>query len=469
MLPNIFRSPRSRGILTASSAALACFLSLSLSSAPAHAERIDLGLFGGLHIFSDDNELGVADQDDANSLSNSIDIGVRGAYEVLTQLYLEGEIDFHPTSVRGTDVGVLAFGWRAHALYDLGKGSQRPFLLLGVGGLTGFSDDEAVLANDTDFVVHAGTGVKFDINNEWGVRVDFRASFPPSSVDNAATTDLEFLAGVTYSLGKEPPPPPPQLDSDGDGIPDDSDACPNQAEDLDGDADTDGCPEEDAPKDSDGDGMTDDQDQCPNEAEDKDGYQDEDGCPDADNDGDGIPDTDDQCTGDAEDMDGFEDTDGCPDADNDGDGIADTADQCPMEAETANGYEDGDGCPDEVPEEVAKFTGTIEGIRFANGQARILPISRRVLDQAVAVLVQYPDLRLEISGHTDDRGTAERNTELSQQRADAVKAYFIEKGIDEVRLKTIGYGPTKPVAENTTPKGRAQNRRVEFRLLGTGE
>ncbi|WP_428269731.1 OmpA family protein [Haliangium sp.] len=459
---------RSRGFAAASFAA-ALAVAIPAAQADGTSHRIDLGLFGGLHIFSNDNELGVADEEDANSLTNSVDIGVRGAYEVLNQLYAEGEVDFHPTAVRGTDISVLAIGWRAHLLYDLGSSAQRPFVLAGIGGLSSSSDDQSALANDTDFVVHVGTGLKFDITPQWGARADLRLSFPPSSDDNGPTTDLEFLLGVTYSMGVEPPPPPPPPDSDGDGVPDDRDNCPNQAEDLDGNEDEDGCPEEEAPADSDGDGLDDEQDQCPAEAEDRDGFQDEDGCPDVDNDGDGIPDSDDQCPGDGEDMDGFEDADGCPDADNDGDGIADTADQCPAEPETANGYQDGDGCPDEVPEEVKRYTGTIQGIRFALGSDQILPVSRPVLNRAAKVLTDYPDLRVEISGHTDSSGSAERNTTLSQARAESVKAYLVSQGIDEARLKAIGFGPSKPVADNATPAGRAQNRRVEFRLMGNNE
>ena|GEM_PF-5784673 len=99
--------------------------------------------------------------------------------------------------------------------------------------------------------------------------------------------------------------------------------------------------------DTDGDGIADRLDKCPNEAEDRDGFQDDDGCPDPDNDGDGIADAVDKCPNDAEDKDGFQDDDGCPDPDNDGDGIADAVDKCPNEPETVNGIDDQDGCPDQ--------------------------------------------------------------------------------------------------------------------------
>jgi OOP family OmpA-OmpF porin len=92
--------------------------------------------------------------------------------------------------------------------------------------------------------------------------------------------------------------------------------------------------------------------------------------------------------------------------------------------ETKNGYQDGDGCPDEVPAALAKFTGVIKGINFKSGSAEILKTSNKLLDKAVKVLQDYPDIKLEIQGHTDDVGDDAANLELSQKRAESVKAYF---------------------------------------------
>jgi hypothetical protein len=139
----------------------------------------------------------------------------------------------------------------------------------------------------------------------------------------------------------------PDLDNDLDTIADDVDQCPREAEDFDGFEDTDGCPDPDNDKD----GIIDTSDRCPLEPETKNNYNDEDGCPDVpDSDGDGVPDPQDQCPNDVEDTDGFNDTDGCPDPDNDNDGIPDIQDECLDEPETVNGFEDEDGCPDEAPE-----------------------------------------------------------------------------------------------------------------------
>jgi hypothetical protein len=136
----------------------------------------------------------------------------------------------------------------------------------------------------------------------------------------------------------------PDPDNDGDGILDAVDDCPDAAEDRDGFADLDGCPD----LDNDGDGIVDARDACPDEPENFDGHRDADGCPDVfvDSDGDTIGDDTDLCPHGAEDLDGFEDADGCPDPDNDLDGIADAQDQCPNEAEDYDGVRDDDGCPD---------------------------------------------------------------------------------------------------------------------------
>jgi hypothetical protein len=135
----------------------------------------------------------------------------------------------------------------------------------------------------------------------------------------------------------------PDLDNDQDGIPDDVDRCPDAAEDMDGEQDTDGCPD----LDTDGDGIQDGYDSCPNEPEDMDGDRDDDGCPDNDRDRDGVPDDTDRCPNEPEDTDGFGDEDGCPETDFDGDGMPDDGDACPDQVEDMDGFEDEDGCPEE--------------------------------------------------------------------------------------------------------------------------
>jgi OOP family OmpA-OmpF porin len=150
--------------------------------------------------------------------------------------------------------------------------------------------------------------------------------------------------------------------------------------------------------------------------------------------------------------------------------VLDGADQCADTLENANGYQDSDGCPDEIPQAVKKFTGVIKGINFKTDSDEILKSSFKTLDAAVKVLTEYGDLRMEISGHTDDTGDAGHNDDLSQRRAEAVKKYFTDKGIADDRLVAKGYGSNKPLVNKKTKAARAKNRRVEFQLIsGTGE
>jgi outer membrane protein OmpA-like peptidoglycan-associated protein len=292
----------------------------------------------------------------------------------------------------------------------------------------------------------------------------------------------------------------PEMDNDEDLIPDAQDKCPNKAEDKDTFQDSDGCPDEDNDgdqipdlrdncpfkpetkngfKDDDGcpdvpdqdeDGIEDTKDRCPKQPEDKDNYEDADGWPDPDNDADGVPDNFDDCPLKPEDMDNFKDDDGCPDEDNDGDGVLDASDKCPNKPETINGIKDQDGCPDRGQAQVIIEKNKIvitKKVYFATNKATIKRVSFNILNQVGLVLRANAQIQgVRIEGHTDDRGKAERNKALSQQRADAVKTYLIEKGgIEAKRLFAVGYGPERPVADNKTAKGRADNRRVEFVIL----
>jgi outer membrane protein OmpA-like peptidoglycan-associated protein len=210
-------------------------------------------------------------------------------------------------------------------------------------------------------------------------------------------------------------------------------------------------------EDRDFDGFGDEQDDCPDAPEDFDSFEDFDGCPDADNDEDGLLDLDDLCPDEAEDEDGFQDDDGCPDADNDGDGILDDRDECPDQGETFNAFEDEDGCPDEVAFEFGPVY-----VHFAPGSAAFSPAQAEAALEAVErALRQQPDLRLEIQGHTDDRGGARVNQRLSERRAQAVKDFLVARGIEPHRLLVRGFGETRPLVANDTESGRAENRRIE--------
>jgi OOP family OmpA-OmpF porin len=258
----------------------------------------------------------------------------------------------------------------------------------------------------------------------------------------------EALLTAGFSFGR-PQPQRKQFaqvdaDSDGDGLIDDDDRCPREPAST-----PDGCP---LPVgDRDGDGKNDDVDKCPDEPSEL-----PDGCPDVDPDKDGIKGTADKCP----DVPGIE-PDGCPDPDPDKDGIEGKADKCPKTPETVNGFEDRDGCPDTVPEKIKKFSGVVDGIEFDTGKATIRPTSYPILDEALGILKEYPDVELRISGHTDSFGSAERNRGLSLARAQSVASSFMHRGIDSDRLTTVGHGPDKPVADNSTPSGRLKHRRIE--------
>lgn len=178
-----------------------------------------------------------------------------------------------------------------------------------------------------------------------------------------------------------------------------------------------------------------------------------------DRDGDGIPDRDDQCPREP----GPAPT-GCP-PDIDEDEIPDEVDKCPTEPESKNGFDDDDGCPDIVPAEFADLAGILEGILFDSDKDVIKKESKPILDRAVEVLQKYPQVRIEISGHTDSAGGYEHNVDLSQRRAESVKTYLTEAGVDAGRIETRGAGPNEPIATNDTKDGRAQNRRIEVKIL----
>ena len=232
--------------------------------------------------------------------------------------------------------------------------------------------------------------------------------------------------------------------------------------------------------DRDGDGILDQDDKCPNDAETFNSYDDADGCPDevpvrphesdfADRDNDGVVDSRDLCPETPEDLDGFADDDGCPDNDNDRDGIPDAHDACPNQPETINGIADEDGCPDsgEAAVEVSdKGIVLLKMVQFATGKAELLKASDNILDQVASTLLAHPEIGLvRVEGHTDDQGKAVLNLKLSQSRAEAVRRYLIQRGVDGKRLVAQGYGMTQPIADNATAAGRLTNRRVAFTIL----
>ena len=331
--------------------------------------------------------------------------------------------------------------------------------------------------------VELGAGLTQEL--ESGMRVSLGASLGASG--SVGVPNYRFSAGLAYDFSLAVLFPD-FTDTDGDGLRDSVDGCPAQPEDEDGFADEDGCPEVD----NDLDGLEDAVDKCPDVAEDLDDFEDGDGCPDPDNDNDSVLDEVDGCSSAPEDLDGFEDTDGCPDPDNDFDGILDAQDKCPSEVEDVDGFEDEDGCPeldndrdgiadyqDTCPDdatnqcvaarqgEMIKFYGKIV---FETGKAKLQQSSMAVLEAVIQVLSTYKDIQLvEIQGHTDNIGGYEYNKRLSRLRAEAVRSYLIQNGIEPERLVAKGYGEDRSLRSNDREEGRAVNRRVEFHILEVGE
>lgn len=284
-----------------------------------------------------------------------------------------------------------------------------PFLLIGAGHLE--TDFDGMQEDDSNIVGHLGAGFLLDFGQSpiaLRTEVRMRGGFGEGN-DVIAGIGLHFPFGDKA----EPPAPPAPADSDGDGVPDDRDRCPGTS--AGAEVDEDGCE-----PDSDGDGVPDGRDRCPDTPE-------------------GAEVNDDGC-----------------EVDTDGDGVVDSRDRCP---DTPSGVRvDVNGC--ELTEEIS-----LEDVHFAFDSAEILPGAERTLEDAAATLRQYPDLVVEVAGHTDSQGAEAYNEDLSRRRAESVLNYLVENGVDGRNLTAEGYGESQPIASNDTDEGREENRRVVLRIL----
>ncbi len=451
-------------------------IGLLIASTRLASANVEIGAMGGVHVFSDDSELGTTDGPNAPSQRNSALLGVRVGGFFAGLVGLEAELGVIPTESRQTKFGVTDLTYRVHLVLQLRARDPAhvviPFVLAGAGGFTvvaasngAFKNDpEKNIEPDTDAAVYFGAGLKVHLGASAGLRLDGRVIVMPSSentipADPASTKqtlDFEALASVYYEIGRTPPhaaPPPPPPPPP----PDDAKRCPEA-----------GC-------DRDSDGIPDAVDRCPDEAEDKDGFQDDDGCPELDNDADGVADNQDKCPMVAEDKDGFQDDDGCPDPDNDLDGVPDPSDACLDQLETKNGFQDTDGCPDELPANAKILEGVLPKVGFKLFATDFAPGTTKQLDAVVLALVRNPELRLAIHVHTDDevvtRGLYADNQELSQGRAEAVMAYLVAKGVAAERLVAKGFGDSQPAVSPAGLTGaklkavRVMNRRIELHLI----
>jgi OmpA-OmpF porin, OOP family len=274
---------------------------------------------------------------------------------------------------------------------------------------------------------------------------------------------LEWAPAYEEVKPEPTPTPEPPHDRDGDGVVDDDDACPDVAGVKTDDPKTNGCP-----PDRDKDGIIDAEDACPDVAGVKTDDPKTNGCP-SDRDKDGVLDDVDACP----DTPGLKTddpkTNGCPDPDRDKDGIANGADACPDVAGPSNPDPKKNGCP-----QAYIAAGQIkirDQVKFATGSAAIVAgrESSDVLDAVQKILADHPEIKkLRIEGHTDSVGAAAMNRTLSQHRAESVMKWLVKHGVDATRLTAQGFGPDKPIDDNSTDEGRHNNRRVEFHLVEDG-
>jgi outer membrane protein OmpA-like peptidoglycan-associated protein len=355
------------------------------------------------------------------------------------------------------------------------------------------------IIDDLEIGVGAGPGLTAGVGTP-----DFRGVFmlaytpewkrPPPDRDGDKIIDEKDACPDEPGVADEDPKKngcPPPKDRDGDKIFDGDDACPDEPGVADPDPKTNGCP---PPTDRDGDKIIDEKDACPDVKgvasddpkkngcpPDRDGdgiIDDEDACPDVkgvasddpkkngcppDRDGDGIPDAEDACP----DLKGVKTADpatnGCP-PDTDGDGIRDDQDACPLEKGPPDPDPKKNGCPTvHVTEQEIII---LEQVQFDTGKATIKRVSDGLLDKVAAVFKEHGEiLKVQVQGHTDNKGLAAQNKILSQQRAEAVQKALVKRGIAAGRLVAKGFGQDVPIADNGTDAGRQQNRRVQFKII----
>jgi OOP family OmpA-OmpF porin len=296
------------------------YLLLLLSTSAVASPRVEVGIAAGGHTFSDQVELGVADQMLEPGPRSGALLGARLAVPFGRRLAAEGEAMMIPTKDDVLGDSAMVYGLRVHARFDLLTGRLKPFLVAGIGAHV-IRSSSPQMDNDADRAYHWGGGVRFALSDKLEARLDLRHLIVPDRTLDGATSDFEVTAGMTYRFGhtpkplivvvEQPAPPPKPGDRDGDGIMDDVD----------------------------------------------------------------------QCVAKPEDADNFEDSDGCPDPDNDADGIVDAADRCPLDAETRNGWKDDDGCPDQVIQELAGIGFELDSAKIDSASSQILENAFQILKE----------------------------------------------------------------------------------------
>jgi OOP family OmpA-OmpF porin len=462
-----------RGLCGIAVAAAVAVMLLSGAPVASHASSIGFEItpYAGFAAF--DNKLMYKD---------AVNVGGRMGLYFIPWLGVEGNVGYSPTSVdSGGGADVRFWDFTGDVVFRIMPDKWVvPFLYGGLGAVR--TDPQTSGPTETQFAWEAGGGLLFRINEHVGIRLEAKDLMYKSDLigDDSMLHNIIATGGFTIGFGGAFP------DQDQDGVPDNRDRCPDTP--LGALVDKDGCP-----IDSDGDGVPDGIDQCPNTP--AGAVVDPQGCP-IDSDGDGVPDGVDQCPNTP--AGAVVDQVGCP-VDSDGDGVPDGLDQCPNTPIGArvdevgcpidsdgDGVPDGldlcpntplgakvdkDGCPIEISELEVIFLDTglirLQDVNFETAKANILPESYPRLEEVGNILVQWPQLRIEIGGHADSRGAADYNQGLSERRANSVLEYLVEHfpNINRQQYTTKGYGESEPLVPNTSPENMAKNRRVEFKVL----
>jgi OmpA-OmpF porin, OOP family len=344
----------------------------------------------------------------------------------------------------GNEVSLQGIGFSANRVFYRDE-RVNPFLSIGVAHTTtdytpGVDKENVTALYGGGLLINLGRlrddGRAFQLRADLGARRGLS--------DENGDHPVDYVAGLGFQLSWGGSATRRVLDTDGDGVTDDVDKCPGTPA---GTAvDSTGCP---LPMDDDGDGVTNDIDKCPGTP--AGARVDASGC-ELDSDGDGVGDSRDQCPNTP--AGAKVDARGC-ELDSDGDGVVDSADKCP---DTPKGDRvDAFGCS--FKEEIK-----LPGVVFETGKADLKPESLPVLEGAISTLKRYPDLNVEVAGHTDSRGSDALNLDLSSRRAETVLKYLKDGGVTNT-LTSRGYGERQPVASNNNDDGRQQNRRVVLRVL----
>jgi OOP family OmpA-OmpF porin len=415
-------------------------------------------------------------------LTDALYAGGRLGYQHNSWLGIEGAGGFVPSSVdtvKGSNVDFSHY----NGDLVLSPWSTRyggPFVFGGFG-FGWFKGQDTKQDQIKQGILDFGGGVRLWLTDAVGLRLEARNMIWMRHDSSQPKRQYVLLGGgLTFAIGGRP------RDTDGDGVTDRKDKCPDTPHgakvdatgcpiDSDGDGVFDGldaCPgtpkgatvdAKGCPSDQDGDGVFDGIDRCANTP--KGATVDANGCP-KDSDGDGVLDGLDKCPGTQAGCN--VDSVGCP-IDTDGDGVCDGLDRC---ANTPAGAKvDANGCPIEVVERETEMLDTgmirVQNVNFETGKADLAPESYPTLDIVGQVLAKWPELKMEIGGHTDSRGLAVKNQKLSEARADTVLAYIVRKfpSLRPDQFTAKGYGLSKPIAPNTNALNMAKNRRVEFVVI----